>query len=137
MPLRVVIDTNVLVAAAKSRRGSSFALLGTLRSGKWQMIVSTALLAEYDEQLKREALRQNRPLPLVDRFLDQIARISDRRETYFLLRPLLRDPKDDFILELAVAARADYIVTWNARDFLRAKEYGVGVIRPDEFLKSL
>ncbi len=60
------------------------------------------------------------PLALFDRFLDFLASVSNRRQTYFLLRPFLRDPKDDFIIELAVASRADYIVTWNIRDFAPA-----------------
>ena len=51
--------------------------------------------------------------------------------------PFLRDSKDDFIVELAVASRADYIVTWNLRDFVGAVEYGISVIRPNEFLTML
>lgn len=134
---QIVLDTNVLVAAARSRRGSSYALLQTLRSGQWQMSISPALALEYEAQLKIEAMRQNRPLALVERFLDLIIRVSSRRQVYFLLRPFLRDPKDDFILELAVASRADYLVTWNLRDFAGAAEYGISVIRPNEFLSIL
>ena len=87
------------------------------------MNVSSALVLEYEAQLKIEAMRQNRPLGEVDRFLDLI-----------ILRPFLRDTKDDFIIELAVACRADYIVTWNVRDFSRAAEYGIKIVRPNEFL---
>jgi len=98
------------------------------------MNVSSALVLEYEAQLKIEAMRQNRPLGEVDRFLDLIIRVSNRRQIYFLLRPFLRDTKDDFIIELAVACRADYIVTWNVRDFSRAAEYGIKIVRPNEFL---
>src|SRR5438132_7084891 len=117
---QVVLDTNVLVAAARSRHGASYALLQTLRTGNWQMNLSSALLLEYEAKLKSEAVRQGRPLELVDRFLDFLVLRSNRRQTFFLLRPYLRDPKDDFIIELAVASRADYIVTWNVRDFAGA-----------------
>lgn len=136
-PIQVVVDTNVLVAAARSRRGASYALMKTARSGRWQMNVSSALVAEYEEQLKLEATRQKRPLALVDRFLDVLVAMSNRRQVYFLLRPFLRDAEDDFIIELAVASRAEYIVTYNVRDFTGAQEYGIGVIRPNEFLKML
>jgi putative PIN family toxin of toxin-antitoxin system len=136
-PYQVVLDTNVLVTAARSRRGTSYALLRTLRAGQWQMNISPALFLEYEAQLKIEAMRQNRPLAAVDRFLDLLARISIRREVYFLLRPFLRDSKDDFIIELAVASRADYLVTWNVRDFAGAEEYGIAVMRPNEFLAML
>jgi putative PIN family toxin of toxin-antitoxin system len=136
-PYQVVLDTNVLVTAARSRRGTSYELLQTLRTGQWQKNISPALLLEYEAQLKIEAMRQNRPLPVVDRFLDLLARVWSRREIYFLLRPFLRDPKDDFIIELAVAGRADYLVTWNVRDFDGAGEYGIKVVRPSEFLAML
>jgi putative PIN family toxin of toxin-antitoxin system len=131
---QVVLDTNVLVAAARSRRGTSYALLQTIRSGAWQLNVSSALLLEYEAQLKIEATRQGGPLAVVDRFLDFLVLHANRRQTFFLLRPFLRDPKDDFIIELAVASRVDYVVTWNVRDFSAALEYGIRVIRPNEFL---
>lgn len=134
---RIVLDTNVLVTAARSRRGTSYALLRTLPAGQWRMNISPALLLEYEARLKIEAMRQNRPLAVVDRFLNFLVRVSNRREVYFLLRPFLRDPKDDFIIELAVASRADYIVTWNVRDFASAAEYGIAVVRPNEFLAML
>jgi putative PIN family toxin of toxin-antitoxin system len=136
-PVAVVVDTNVLVAAARSQRGASFALLQTLPSGKWRMNLSPALMLEYEAKLKTEALRQGRPRAIVDRFLDFLASVSDRRQTYFLLRPFLRDPGDDFVIELAVAGRAQFIVTHNVRDFAGAAEYGVKVIRPHEFLRLL
>src|SRR2546422_10394131 len=116
-PYQVVLDTNVLVAASRSKTGASYALLQTLRSGKWQMNISSALLFEYEAKLKIEALRQNRPLATVDRFLDLLVSVANRRRIHFLLRPFLPDIGDDFILELAVASRADFIVTYNLRDF--------------------
>lgn len=101
------------------------------------MNVSSALLMEYESKLKIEAARQNRPLTVVDEFLDFIVSISGRRQIYFLLRPFLRDAGDDFIIELAVASRADFIVTHNIRDFAQAAEYGIRVIRPHELLRLL
>lgn len=131
----VVIDTNVLVAAARSRLGASYAVLQTLPKRRWRMNISSALLLEYESKLKIEAARQGRPLAEVDEFLDFLAAVSRHRQTYFLLRPFLRDPGDDFIVELAVASRAQFIVTHNIRDFAEAVEYGIRVIRPQEFLR--
>jgi putative PIN family toxin of toxin-antitoxin system len=136
-PVQVVLDTNVLVAAARSQRGASFALLQKLPAGKWQPNLSPALMFEYEAKLKTEALRQGRPLAVVDSFLDFLASVSNRRQTYFLLRPFLRDPGDDFVIELAVASRAQFIVTHNVRDFGGADDYGVSVIKPHEFLRLL
>ena len=114
-PYQVVLDTNVLVAAARSQRGASYALLQTIPKRKWQLNLSPALLLEYESKLKIEAARQNRPPTVVDRFLDFLAAISNRRQVYFLLRPFLRDAGDEFIIELAVASRAHFIVTHNVR----------------------
>jgi len=136
-PVQVVLDTNVLVSAARSRRGASYRLLWQLPGGKFQLNLSPALLAEYEARLKIEANRQQRPLAVVDRFLDFLASVSNRRQIYFLLRPFLRDPKDDFVIELAVAARAQFIVTHNVRDFAGARENGIHVISPGDFLKLL
>jgi putative PIN family toxin of toxin-antitoxin system len=131
------MDTNVLVAAARSRRGASYALLKTIRSGDWHMNLSTALIMEYEAKLKIEAMRQGRPFAVVDRFLDFLLSVSNRRQVYFLLRPFLRDKKDDFIIELAVASRAGFIVSWNIRDFAGASEYGIEVVSPAEFIAML
>ena len=51
--------------------------------------------------------------------------------------PALRDPGDDMVLELAVEAGADYLVTFNARDFAGAERFGVRVIAPGELLRRL
>lgn len=99
------------------------------------MNVSSALMLEYESKLKIEAARQGRPEMVVEQLLDFLAAISNRRQIYFLLRPFLRDPGDDFIIELAVASRAQFIVTHNLRDFAEAAEYGVRVIRPHELLR--
>lgn len=53
------------------------------------------------------------------------------------MRPFLRDPGDDFVIELAVASRAHFIITHNVRDFAGAAEYGINVSRPHEFLRLL
>jgi predicted nucleic acid-binding protein len=57
-------------------------------------------------------------------------------EIFYLWRPVLKDPDDDFILELAVKANAA-IVTWNGTDFKHAVRFGVAVMSPAEFLVSL
>jgi len=53
---------------------------------------------------------------------------------FFLWRPFLPDPKDDFVLELAAESRADFVITFNTRDFAGAERFGVRVISPREFL---
>ncbi len=55
----------------------------------------------------------------------------------FRLEPLLPDPKDDMVLELAVASRSRYIVTYNQRDFGPADRFGIEVLAPESFLRRI
>jgi putative PIN family toxin of toxin-antitoxin system len=139
MPVQIVIDTNVLVAAARSNSGASFELLRLFAAGdaRWQWNVSTALLLEYDAVLKREQHRQGRSLAVVDRFLDDIAARANRHAIFYLVRPYLSDPDDELVLELALASASSYIVTHNRDDFREAEKFGMRVLSPSEFLRSL
>ena len=55
----------------------------------------------------------------------------------FLWRPFSKDPKDDMVLELAVAAECEYLVTFNEKDFEGAERFGIKVVEPKEFLKRI
>jgi predicted nucleic acid-binding protein len=139
MPVQVVIDTNVLVAAARSNAGASFEILRLFSTGdaRWQWNISTALLLEYEAVLKREQHRQGRSLAVVDRTLNDLAARANRHAIFYLIRPFLADPDDELILELALASASSYIVTHNRADFRDADRFGVGVLTPGEFLKIL
>jgi predicted nucleic acid-binding protein len=50
---------------------------------------------------------------------------------------LLRDPDDEFLLELAVASQADFLVTYNIRDFRGSEVYGIRPVTPGEFLRTI
>ena len=52
-------------------------------------------------------------------------------------RPILPDPKDDFVLELAVESQSDFIITYNLRDFRGAESFGISVETPRDFLRRL
>ncbi len=56
---------------------------------------------------------------------------------FFLWRPYLPDPKDDMLLELAVEAGCDFIVTYNARDFREIERFDITVVTPKEFLEQM
>ncbi len=139
MPHQVVIDTNVLVAAARSSTGASFEVLRLFAAGdaRWQWNVSTALLVEYEAVLKREQHRQGRGMAVVDRFLDDVAARANRLAIFYLIRPYLADADDEFVLELALASASDYIVTHNRSDFRAAERFGVRVVTPGEFLQII
>ena len=132
---KVVLDTNVLVAALRSRQGSSFRLLSLLGRGHFETVISVPLFFEYEDVLAREEIGIA-PSSVKD-VLDYFCQVSHKQDIHFLWRPFLKDPKDDFVLELAVASRCDAIVTYNIRDFRGSEKLGVRVLRPAEFLRVM
>lgn len=134
MSCQIILDTNVLVSALKSSRGSSFRLLSMIDSDCFTVNLSTPLVAEYEEVLLREISNLSRAE--INDIIDYICRVGERHRIFYLWRPVLKDADDDFILELAVKCGAD-IITWNTKDFKRAGEFGIRVQTPKEFLRQI
>ena len=134
---QIVIDTNVLIAALQSRRGASHKLLMLIDSGKFDCHLSVPLVLEYEEVAKR--LLADVPLTEqdIDDILDYLCATGRRQRIFYLWRPFLKDPKDDMVLELAVTANCDFIVTYNKRDFKGVARFGVRVVTPQEFLQEI
>jgi len=133
--LRVVLDTNVLAAALRSKSGASFQLVSLLFADKFKIAVSLPLYMEYLDVLLRPAIK---PAGVSDAdvldFVDEILLQAETQNIYFLWRPWLKDEKDDMILELAIATQADYIVTFNLKDFRNIELFGIETIAPKNFL---
>ena len=136
MKYNIVIDTNVLVAGLRSRQGTSFRLLQLLGDDRFALHVSVPVALEYEDVLKRDFMGSSISVEDVDFLLDYLFSVSNLVEVRTRLRPALRDPDDDRILELAVRSNA-MIITFNARDFVGSEAYGVKVLRPLEFLRLL
>lgn len=136
---QIVIDTNVLIAALRSNRGASFKLLTLIGKGKFEINVSVALVLEYEGVAKRlvgeTALTEND----IDDVIDYICSVANHRKVFYLWRPLLKDPEDDMVLELAVAANSKFIVTFNKKDFRKRylKPFGIKALTPKEFLQEI
>lgn len=133
--LQIILDTNILVAAFRSRRGAANLLLDKLDDSRWQVNVSTPLLLEYEDVLKRSEMADLISETDVDIFLDGLCSISEYHEIFFLWRLLAKDPNDAFILELAVRVNADFIITYNKKDFPAAADFGIKLVTPKEFLE--
>jgi putative PIN family toxin of toxin-antitoxin system len=131
---QVVVDTNVIVAALLSKRGASHRLLRLVGDGRWKMNLSVPLVLEYEQTLKRVCAGAALASSDIDDILDFLCVSANLRPIFFLWRPLLPDPKDHMVLELAVESRADFIVTFNARDFAGAAQFGIEVTAPSVFL---
>ncbi|HEV7922581.1 MAG TPA: PIN domain-containing protein [Thermoanaerobaculia bacterium] len=134
---RVVLDTSVLVAAVRSRRGASFELITRLGAGFFEVAVSVSLVLEYEDALLRHLPASALAEKDIGVLIDYICEVAIRQEIFFLWRPYLRDAGDDLVLELAVAAGCDAIVTHNVRDFGGADKVGIRILTPGQFLREL
>lgn len=133
-PFQIVLDTNVLISALRSRRGASFELLRLVGDVRWQLHLSTALLLEYEAVARREAESLWVRPALIEAVLDYLCANGEEHRISFRWRPFLPDPDDDFLLELAVAAQAQYIITYNVRDFAGVEAFGLEAITPAQML---
>lgn len=136
---RLVLDTNILVAASRSRHGASFAVLQHLRKGSFVALASVPLFLEYEAVLKRpEQLAVGpRTSAMVDAFLDALSLRTEPVHLHFLWRPQLRDPADEMVLETALNGRADALITFNVNDFSPARKFGLAVVTPVDLLAQL
>jgi len=73
----------------------------------------------------------------IEEFIDYLCKIGKKFNIHFLWRPTLRDPDDEMVLEIAVSSQAEFIVTFNVKDFIRENYFGVKVITPIQFLKKI
>jgi putative PIN family toxin of toxin-antitoxin system len=130
---QVVLDTNVLVAAMRSKRGASYRLLSLLGNGSWRPNVTVAVVLEYEAVLKRDC-QQFGLTEDIDGLVDGICSEAGLNRVYFLWRPVAVDPDDDLILEAAIASRSDFIITFNSRDFGDSGRFGIRCLTPKDFL---
>lgn len=135
---RVVFDTSVLVAAARSRDGASFALVRSIPSDQFEICLSVGLYAEWQDVLTRpEHLPPGMAAADATAFLRYLARHARLQDIFFLWRPFLPDAGDDMILELAFAAQCSYIVTHNVRHFAGSQQLGIEAVTPGEFMNII
>jgi putative PIN family toxin of toxin-antitoxin system len=138
MPIpNIVIDTNVMVAGLRSRRGSAFRLLTLVGTGRFDIHLSVPLVLEYEEVLLQELPHLQVSRTVVEDVLNFHCTVATRHQIFFLWRPYLPDPSDDMLLELAVAARCDFIVTYNVRDFVSVEQFALQAVEPGAFLRHI
>ena len=135
---RIVLDTNILIAALMSRHGASFKLLSLIGQEFFETVVSVPLVLEYEDVAKRlSGDKITLSSDMIDNVIDYICSVSVHQSIYYLWRPLLKDPKDDLVLEIAMNAQADAIITFNIRDFAEASQHDVEIITPKTFLEQI
>lgn len=135
--IQTILDTNIIFAGLYSIRGASFKVLQALTAGKIKPVLSVALLFEYEDVLKRNSRKLGITYNDIDSFLDNICNLSSFQKIYYLWRPFLPDPKDDHILELAVASQVKNITTFNSKDFKGVDTFGIKIISPKQLLEEI
>ena len=136
--LRAVFDTNVFIAARRSRGGASNLLFRRVATGEIALLVSVPLFLEYEvvltrpEHLAASGLTRRAALE----FLDYLAGYVEPVKLHYLWRPQLGDVADEMVLETAINGRATFIVTFNTKHFEAARRFGIETATPAEFARS-
>jgi predicted nucleic acid-binding protein len=138
--VRLLLDTDVVVAAMRSPRGAAAELLRRIDSGHATMLLTVALALEYEAKcmLAEHCLAAGISYVEAGVFIDGLIAMAEPVQSHFRWRPQLRDPGDEMVLEAAVNGRAEAIVTFNEKDLREARRsFGISVIRPGEALKMI
>lgn len=133
--MRLVLDTDVIVAAFRSPRGASRKLLLAALDRAFETLVSVPLVIEYEAVLTRPEHLAASGLHAreVNDVLDALVKVATPVAFRFLWRPQLKDPADEMVLETAVNGAADWLVTFNVRHLSTAAgEFGIRVRRPPD-----
>lgn len=134
---RVILDTNVILAAMRSQTGASYRLLMTIGHPQWQSVVTPALMYEYEDVARRPGNAPGLSSQDITDILDLIYHQSHRQLVWFSWRPLSPDPGDDLVLGAAIAGGCDFVVSFNQRHLRAAREFGIEVLPPAELLKRI
>ena len=134
---KIIIDTNVLLSALYSKRGASFKVISLIGEGYFEIALSVPLFIEYTSIIKRNRSKIKLSDEKIEDILNYLCMVSTHYEIYYLWRPILKDPKDDMILELAVTAQCKYIVTYNIKDFKGIENFGIKPLSAKDFLRTI
>lgn len=138
--MKLVLDTDVVVAGMRSPSGASAQILREARRQRVVLLASVSLAIEYEAVCQRteHGLAAGLDAHEVTRFLDALVAMAEPVKTHYLWRPQLHDPADEMVLETAVNGYADALVTFNRRHFLKpARKFGITVILPGIVLERL
>ena len=140
MALRVVLDTDVMVAGLSSATGASRRLLLAVLDGEVRMLLPTPLLFEYEAVLTRPAVLAMAGVSgeEVVAVLDELTGLCVPVAFDYRWRPQARDPDDDLVLETAINGGAEVIASFNVADMQAgARRFGITVERPGAVMKGI
>jgi putative PIN family toxin of toxin-antitoxin system len=133
---RVVIDSNVLISARLSPRGAPGRLLAAWLDGRFELVVSPALLAELAGVLERPKFRRWLTADEARGFVQTVRTSATLIEDPPPQQHSVRDPDDSYLLTLARSAKADYLISGDG-DLTSLHNPRPPVIMPADFLAHL
>jgi len=136
--MKIVLDTDVVVAAMRSPSGASAELVRMARRNQIRLAASVSLFIEYESVCSRQEHIEAAGLVANDIpvFLDALASLVEPVPIHFLWRPQCHDPADELVLEAAVNAQADALISFNLKHFTTAAHrFGLRLSQPGPFLQ--
>jgi putative PIN family toxin of toxin-antitoxin system len=133
----IVIDTSVFIAALRSQYCAAYQLLMMTGTGRFEVNLSVPLVLEYEEVAARQSDVLRLSAEDIEGIIDYLCFVGQRRKIHYLWRPVLCDPKDDMILEVAVAGRCEYLVNYSTHDFRGSDKFGIKIVTPQAFLQKI
>ncbi|WP_353573187.1 putative toxin-antitoxin system toxin component, PIN family [Candidatus Albibeggiatoa sp. nov. BB20] len=138
--ITLVIDTSVLISALIGKHGASRKILKQALQKKFKPLISNTLFSEYQDVSQRDTILARSPLTTeeIQALLNALYNVCDWIPIYYLWRPNLIDDDDNFLIELALAGNADYIITHNLKDLQNAELHfpNIHIVTPEDFLKG-
>ena len=137
--LKIVIDTNILIAAMLNPKGGCRTILKGALKGMYQPLMAEALFLEYEDVFTRTELFLSCPLSYEEReeLLNAFLASCKWIKIYYKWRPNLQDEADNHLIELAIAGGAQIIVTNNIKDLKSGELYfeQLKILTPGDFLR--
>ena len=127
----------MILAALRSQTGASHRLLLTIGHPDWQIVITPAVMYEYEDAAKRPGMVPGLSQQDIGDILNYLYQMSHKQFVRFSWRPLSPDPGDDAILEAAIAGGCDFVVSFNERHLRAAKDFGIKVIKPADLLNLI
>jgi putative PIN family toxin of toxin-antitoxin system len=138
--MKLIVDTDVVVAGMRSPTGTSAALLVLLLQRRVTLLLSVSVALEYEAicQMAEHRLAAGASERDVQNLVDTLISISESVEVHYQWRPQLTDAGDEMVLEAAVNGRADAIVTFNRKDYGDVPaRFGIELLSPAEALRII
>lgn len=136
----MILDTDVVIAAIRSSKGASAEIIRRVLRGEMHIELTVAMALEYEAVAMRDEHLRAGELTAVEAMnvIDALSALAEPVEIHFRWRPQLRDADDEMVLEAAINAKDQTIVTFNVRDFAGAAErFNITLSSPRQILEKL